>query len=146
MNELMVIVEIAGRRCLLKAHDVSSVIELGNVTPVPRTPDFITGITAMRSQSLTVIDCRLAMGIDPQPFATDHRGAVIKVENHLYALKVDRIEDITTAQAEAEKVTGGFGPEWSRIAIGMVETSSGPALEIDLAKLIAGPEFIGEAA
>ncbi|MEM8725176.1 MAG: chemotaxis protein CheW, partial [Pseudomonadota bacterium] len=50
MNELMIIVEIAGRRCALNAHDVSSVIELGEVTPVPRTPDYIAGITAMRSQ------------------------------------------------------------------------------------------------
>lgn len=146
MNELMVTVEIAGRRCVLNAHDVSSIIELGNLTPVPRTPDFIAGITAMRSQSLTVIDCRLAMGIDPAPFKTDHRGAVVKVENHSYALIVDLVDDITTAQSEAQKVSGGFGPEWTRIATGMVETAMGPALLIDLPKLIAGPETLGEAA
>lgn len=146
MNELMVTVEIAGRRCVLNAHDISSIIELGSVTPVPRTPDFIAGIAAMRSQSLTVIDCRLAMGIDPASLETDNRSPVVKVESHSYALIVDRVDDITTAQAEPEKVSGGFGPEWTRVTKGMVETSVGPALLIDLAKLIAGPQTLGAAA
>ena len=35
---------------------------------------------------------------------------------------------------------GGFGPEWSRVAAGMVETMIGPALLIDLPALLAGPE------
>ncbi len=146
MNDLMVMVEIGGRRCALNAHDVSSVIELGVVTPVPRTADFIAGITAMRSQSLTVIDCRRALGMDPKKFPTDHRGAVVSIANHSYALMVDRIDDINTATSEAENVSGGFGPEWSRITTGMVETPTGPALLIDLALLIAGPESLGAAA
>ena len=62
-GQLLVIAQIAGRRCALSANDVKSVIELGTVTPVPRAPDFITGITALRSQSLTVIDCRRALGL-----------------------------------------------------------------------------------
>ncbi|MEL6876953.1 MAG: chemotaxis protein CheW [Pseudomonadota bacterium] len=146
MNELMIIVEIAGRRCALNAHDVSSVIELGEVTPVPRTPDYIAGITAMRSQSMTVIDCRLALGIDPSPFPTDDRGAVVKVAGYPYALIVDRIDDITTSHAEPGSVSGGFGPEWSRVATGMTETPTGPALLIDLAQLIIGPGKLGQAA
>ena len=75
MTELLVVIQIAGRRCALSAHDVKSVIELGSIAPVPRAPDFITGITALRSQSLTVIDCRRALGLStglfyaPQSFA-----------------------------------------------------------------------------
>ncbi len=146
MNDLMVMVDIAGRRCALYAHDVSSVIELGDVTPVPRTPDFIAGITAMRSQTMTVIDCRLALGLDTNDFPTDDRAAVVTVGNHPYALVVDRIDDITTSSSEPGTVSGGFGPEWTRITTGMTETASGPALLIDLAKLIEGPESFGQAA
>ncbi|MEL7446762.1 MAG: chemotaxis protein CheW, partial [Pseudomonadota bacterium] len=143
MNELMVMAEIAGRRCALRAHDVQSVIELGELTPVPRTPDFIAGITALRSQALTVIDCRKALGIDPASFDTDSRAAVIKASGHPYALMVDKIEDITTAQSEPDQVVGGFGSEWSRVAAGMVETSIGPALLLNAEVLVAGPEPVG---
>lgn len=146
MQELLVMAQIAGRRCAIPAHDVKSVIEIGAVTPVPCSPDFIDGIAAMRSQALTVIDCRRALGMDPDPWALDDRAIVVLVEGHFYALRIDSIEDITTAVGEPEAVPGGFGKQWSRVATGMVETSAGPALLIDLPLLIGGPEALGVAA
>lgn len=139
MNDLMVMTQIAGRRCALCAHDVSSVIELGTITPVPGTPDFIAGITALRSQALTVIDCRNALGFAESTWPTDSRAAVVNIGGHSYALVVDLIEDITTSVAQPEQVAGGFGAEWSRVATGMIETALGPALLLDLNELIAGP-------
>ncbi|MFN3864364.1 MAG: chemotaxis protein CheW [Erythrobacter sp.] len=142
MNELLVIIQIAGRRCALSAHDVKSVIELGTITPVPRAPEFITGITALRSQTLTVIDCRRALGFGAGDAPTDNRAAVVASGGHSYALMVDTIEDITTAIGLPGQVPGGFGREWSRVARGMIETMTGPALLIDLAALIAGADAL----
>ncbi len=143
-GDLLVIAQIAGRRCALSALDVKSVIEIGTITPIPRAPVWIAGITALRSQALTVIDCRRALGFGGGPdgtdWPTDHRAAVVADGGHSYALMVDSIEDITTAADEAGQVPGGFGPEWSRVATGMVETMAGPALMLDLAALLAGPE------
>lgn len=143
-GNLFVIVQIAGRRCALSALDVKSVIELGAITPVPRTPDCIAGITALRSQTLTVIDCRLALGLggggDGDSWPTDERAAVASHGGHSYALMVDRIEDITTAVGEPGQIPGGFGAQWSRVASGMIETMVGPALLVDLAALLDGAE------
>jgi purine-binding chemotaxis protein CheW len=136
------IAQIAGRRCALSALDVKSVIELGAVTPIPRTPEHIAGITALRSQALTVIDCRLALGLAGDAWPTDHRAAVVAEGGHAYALMVDGIEDITTSVGEPGQVPGGFGPEWSRVATGMIETMIGPALLIDLAALLGGPDAV----
>lgn len=140
MNDLLLMTQIAGRRCGLKASDVKSVIELGAVTPVPQSPDYIAGITALRSQMLTVVDCRMALGLQSDDWPTDHRAAVVSVDGHSYALMVDAVEDIATGQSQPDMVPGGFGPEWTRIATGMVETSIGPALLIDLPALISGSE------
>ena len=141
-GDLLVIVQIAGRRCALRALDVKSVIELAAVTPIPRAPLWIAGIAALRSQALTVIDCRRAIGMGEADgnWPTDARAVVVASEGHSYALLVDGIEDITTAASEAGSVPGGFGPLWSRIADGMIETMAGPALLIDLAALLAGPD------
>ena len=146
MSDLLVMAQIAGRRCALHAGDVKSVIELGAITPVPQSPAFIAGITALRSQALTVIDCRLAIGFTDIAWTTDHRAAVVNVSGHSYALMVDAIEDIATAQSAPDTVPGGFGEEWSRVATGLVETAIGPALLIDLTALISGPEVLGTAA
>ena len=142
MNNLLVMSQIAGRRCALPANDVKSVIEIGVVTPVPQTSDFIAGITAMRSQTLTVIDCRQALGFDPDAYSLDHRAIVVAVGGYPYALRIDSIEDITTGADEA----GGFGNEWSRVASGLIETRMGPALLLDLPALVAGPEQLGAVA
>ncbi|MEL6529390.1 MAG: chemotaxis protein CheW [Pseudomonadota bacterium] len=146
MNELLVMSQIAGRRCALAAHDVKSVIEVGQITPIPQTPDFIAGITAMRSQALTVIDCRSALGLDASEWPMDHRAIVVAVADYFYALRIDSIEDISTGMSEPGSVPGGFGEEWTRAATGMIETRAGPALLLDLAQLIAGPAKIGAAA
>lgn len=140
-EKLLVILQIAGRRCALSALDVRSVIETGTITPIPRAPAWIAGITALRSQALTVIDCRRAIGLADGDWPTDHRAAVVSTGGHAYALLVDGIEDITTAAGEAGQIPGGFGAEWSRIAVGMIETMAGPALLIDLPALLAGPEL-----
>ncbi|MEE4201496.1 chemotaxis protein CheW [Erythrobacter sp.] len=139
MNDLLVMSQIAGRRCALGAHDVQSVIEIGTLTPVPRTPAFIAGITAMRSQTLTVIDCRTASGFDAAQYALDHRAIVVALQGYSYALRVDAIEDIAMAMGEAQDVPGGFGEQWSRVATGLVETRTGPALLLDLPAIVAGP-------
>lgn len=139
MSELLVAVQIAGRRCVLRAHDVQSVIELGETTPVPGAPDYVVGLTALRSQALTVIDCRRAIGFDPEKCDTDIRAPVVAVNGFSYALIVDLVEDVTQPEGEPDGVLGGFGPEWARVARGMVETSSGPALMIDAEKLIEEP-------
>jgi purine-binding chemotaxis protein CheW len=140
MSQLLLIVQIAGRRCALCAHEVKSVIELGRITPVPRAPDFVTGITTLRSQILTVIDCRRALGLAARENHTDDRAVVITSGGHGYALAVDAIEDITTATGVPAQLPGGLGPEWSRVARGVIETMSGPALLIDPAALFAGLE------
>ncbi|HSJ77349.1 MAG TPA: chemotaxis protein CheW [Erythrobacter sp.] len=139
-GQLLVIAQIAGRRCALSALDVKSVIDIGAITPIPRAPAHISGITALRSQALTVIDCRIALGLGGQTWPTDERAAVVADGGHSYALLVDGIEDITTAVGDPGQVPGGFGPEWSRVATGMIETMIGPALLVDLPALLAGPE------
>jgi purine-binding chemotaxis protein CheW len=141
-GHLLVIAQIGGRRCAFSALDVKSVIDIGTITPIPRAPAHITGITALRSQALTVIDCRLAIGLAAQDWPSDDRAAVVSDGGHAYALLVDAIEDITTAASDPGQVPGGFGPEWSRVATGMIETMIGPALLIDLPAVLAGPELV----
>lgn len=144
MNQLLVIAHIAGRRCALSANDVQSVIELTKPTPVPCTPDFIRGIAAMRSKTLTVVDCRLAIGLDASDFPTDHRAAAVQIDGHLYALLVDSIDEVTTSVSEPEQVAGGFGSEWSKVVSGMVETGTGPALWLNFDALVQGPKTAWE--
>ena len=148
MNELILTCSIGGRRAAIAATAVQSVIEIEELTPIPGTPDFIVGLTALRSQALTVIDCRCALGLVGRQFEPGCRAAVVEVDGHPYALVVDEVHDVGEMQSEPAHVPGGFGLGWQRAACGMVETEEGPALLVDIPALIAGPtnELAEEAA
>ncbi len=138
MNDLCIIMDIAGRTAAINAADVQSVIELEQIHPVPRTPAFVKGLTAMRSQSLTVIDARCAIGVDTDTPCGD-RAAIVRIDGFLYALQVDDIHDVATILSEPTPVPGGLGEAWRRVARGMMETSAGPALLLDVEAMIRGP-------
>ncbi len=138
MNELLLICEIAGRRAAIAASDVRSVIEVEGITPIPGTPPHIAGLTALRSQALTVVDCRVALGFESRGEVDGARAAVIEEDGHLYALVVDEAHDVAEATSLSDPVSGGFGQGWQDAARGMVETATGPAILIDTAKLISG--------
>ena len=86
MNDLLLICTIAGRRAAIPALDVQSVIEIETITPIPGTHDFICGLTALRSQALTVIDSSLAIGLGTPCVSKDNRAAVIESDRDYFEL------------------------------------------------------------
>ena len=141
MNELLLIVTIAGERVALPAAAVESVVELETLTPVPRAPDHVAGLSALRSRVLTVIDCMRSLELGNTDCADGIReAAVIELDSHHYALIVDQVEDVVEALSEPASVRAAMEPGWDRVATGMVETEAGPLLLIDVTALIAGPD------
>src|ERR671913_140411 len=101
MNQLLLIVNIAGQMVALRAEDVQSVIELDSLIAVPRAPAHIAGLSALRSRLLTVIDCRRSLGLAAS--ANPKAGAVAAVvmhDNHAYALLLDGVQDVAEAWSE----------------------------------------------
>ena len=147
MNELLLIVTVAGQRLALRAAEVQSVIEVGALAPVPRAPHHVAGLSALRSRVLTAIDCRrcvdMAERIEAPPAAY---AAVVEHDGHSYALLVDAVDDVTTSLSEVEVVRAPLGPGWDAMTQGMVETAEGPLLLVDIGAMIAGPDEVRVAA
>ncbi|GMM93482.1 chemotaxis protein CheW [Qipengyuania sp. MTN3-11] len=139
MSQLLLMCWIAGRRVAVPALRVRSVIDVDTIIPIPRSPDHVVGLTALRSQVLTVIDCRSSLGFGPAGEISGMRAAVVEQEGHAYALLLEDASDVEEAETEPEILPGGFGEIWNRVAEGMVETATGPALVVAIEKLIAGP-------
>ena len=140
MTEMLLVVAIAGRRAGLPAMAVNAVIELASVTPVPRAPPHVAGLSALRSRPLTVIDCRTSLDVEPAPADMIRRAVVVEHEGHLYGLLVDAADDIVATAAEPGPLGADPGPGWRRVATSKVETEAGVLLLLDLAALIAGPD------
>ncbi|HEY0629603.1 MAG TPA: chemotaxis protein CheW [Sphingomicrobium sp.] len=141
MNELLLIVSIAGSRVALPAAEVESVVELESLIPVPRAPAHLAGLSALRSRVLTVIDCQrsLELGTTNLNDGRLHEAAVVELDGHHYALTVDAVEDVVEALSEPAPIRAAMGGGWERVSQGMIETEEGPILLVDIAALIAGP-------
>lgn len=140
-GELLLVASVAGRNIAIPAADVASVSELEKITVVPRAPAWIEGIGAQRSRALTVINCHRAIGLpgEPAPETDESRCIVVKIDDHLYALRADRILDVTMAQSDVGPTPAGLGGEWQSVATGVIETVFGPAVMLDVAAIISGP-------
>lgn len=140
MNDMLLMVMLAGRRAALPAAQVNSVIELAEVTPVPRAATHVAGLAALRSRPLTVIDCAAALGVSTG--AADwrrQRAVVVEHDGHLYGLLVDGADDIVAAHDDPAPLGADPGPGWQAAALGRVETEAGAVLLLDVGALIAGP-------
>jgi len=141
VNELLLVVFIAGERVALPAAAVESVVELDTLIPVPRAAPHVAGLSALRSRVLTVIDCVRSLELgsaDAVPAILE--AAVVELDGHHYALIVDLVEDVVEAQSEPTPIRAAMGAGWERASVGMVETEMGPLLLVDVAALVAGNE------
>ena len=140
MNELLLIVTVAGSRVALPAAAVESVVELDTLIPVPRAAPHVAGLSALRSRVLTVIDTLRSLELG-EIECTDgiREAAVVEIDGHHYALIVDVVEDVVEALSDPAPVRAAMGGGWERVSKGMVETEEGPLLLVDIDSLIAGP-------
>ena len=141
MNELLLIVTIAGQRVALPAAAVESVVELDTFIPVPRAAPHVAGLSALRSRVLTVIDCIRSLELGSTKSGEGIlEAAVVELDGHHYALMVDLVEDVVEALSDPAPVRAAMGSGWERVSTGMVETEQGPLLLVDVAALISGAE------
>lgn len=141
MNELLLIVTVAGQRVALPSTAVESVVELDTLIPVPRAAPHVAGLSALRSRVLTVIDCMRSLDLGTSDTSDGIReAAVVELDGHHYALIVDIVEDVVEALGEPSPVRAAMGDGWERVSVGMVETEVGPLLLIDVEALVSGVE------
>lgn len=146
MNELLLVVRIAGQRVALPAARIESVVELDTLIPVPRAASHIAGLSALRSRVLTVICSRRSLGLPDPQIDGILEAAVTEVDGHHYALIVDGVEDVLEATGDPAPVRAAMADGWERVSSGMVESEVGALLLIDVEALVGGPDAARQAA
>jgi purine-binding chemotaxis protein CheW len=137
--ELLLVVELAGRRVAFPAAEVEGVVELEGLTPAPGAAPHVAGLSALRSRVLTVIDSGRALDAARGARADQTEAIVVASGGHTYAILVDRVEDVVEANAEAAPLAVPPGPGWDRVATGGVVAGEDLLLLIDPHAVIAGP-------
>lgn len=82
--------------------DIKEIIKPREVTEVPRSPDFVTGVLSLRGTIIPVIDMRLRLGLVREQVTGKERIVVIKKSNDSFSgLLVDEVIQVVRINKDA---------------------------------------------
>lgn len=134
MSDLYLIAQIAGRAVAIDSGQVESVVDIGEVTAVPRACAHVRGLAALRSRVVTVVDTQSALGLPPTSSA--RRAVITLVDGHHYAMLVDALDDVAPFDLLPMATGVALDPVWEKAGRGIVEREGEPILALDLASLV----------
>lgn len=134
MTELFLIAHVAGRGVAIPADGIDSVVDIGEIVPVPQAEPAVRGLAALRSRVVTVVDTGVALGL--ASLGRTARAVITRVDGHHYAVLVDSLEDVASFERRSLSFGAALGPGWRRAATGLVERDGEPLLVLDPAALV----------
>jgi purine-binding chemotaxis protein CheW len=124
---------------------VSSVREINrmtDITPVPRTPEFISGVMNLRGKIVPVVDLRIKLGLGSQSATRNTCIVVIESESRLMGVIVDAVSSVIELQASQIEPAPSLGDtERYRYLIGMGKVEQDLVILLDVAATLSPQEM-----
>lgn len=139
MTELFLIAHVAGRGVAIPASEIDSVVDIGEIVPVPRAEAAVRGLAALRSRVVTVIDTGVALGL--AALGRTARAVITRVDGHYYAILLDSLEDVASFERSPLSFGAALGAGWRRAASGLVERDGEPLLILEPAALVPAAQL-----
>jgi purine-binding chemotaxis protein CheW len=79
----------------LEILKVREIIGLMDITPVPRTPDFIRGVVNLRGKVIPVVELRLKFGMETVERTSETCIIVVQTPDAEMGIVVDRVSEVT---------------------------------------------------
>lgn len=87
IQQELLVFELGGEEFAVKLELVEEVVPANKITPIPNSPDFLLGLSAVRGKIMGVIDAGRRYGIAP---TLNSHFMVCKVRGNLTAITIDR--------------------------------------------------------
>ncbi len=75
-------------------NNVKEIVRLPDITPIPRSPDYVSGICNLRGNVLPVIDTRTRFGLETQKATDQTRLLVVETGGSQTSLVVDNVREV----------------------------------------------------
>ncbi len=92
---------------------VREINQYGEVTPVPRTPDYVKGVMNLRGKIIPVVNLRIKFGMEPQSNTRDTCIIVIDTEIGQVGMIVDSVKEVVDLQSSQIEPAPALGNEKS---------------------------------
>lgn len=131
MKDLFLIAVIAGETVAIPTLRIDSVVKVRESVPVPSAAPFITGLFALRSRVLTLIDCQYFVTGEPAELMPGQPAIVVNIGGCCYGLLVDEVLDVVPICTPTLQLPSQLPAGWSEIGRGLLELAGDTFLLID---------------
>jgi purine-binding chemotaxis protein CheW len=95
LNEIQLVIFCLGREEFgMDIAQVKEIIRMQNVTPMPRSPQFIEGIINLRGQIIAVMDMAQRFGMESSKRTDKARIVVVEVQGNTVGVVVDEVPEV----------------------------------------------------
>jgi purine-binding chemotaxis protein CheW len=140
MSDLFLIADISGSLVAIDSSRVESVVRIGEVLKVANCSPLVSGLFALRSRVLTLIDSQYLITGHSKTYDVGSLAVVVEINGHTYGLLVDRIEDAVMLGNLEYLENVSVDTNWQKISSGVVLHNDRMLMVINLEQLIAEPE------
>lgn len=125
---------------ILKVHEI---IGMMDITPVPRTPEFIRGVVNLRGKIIPVVDLRLKFGMDAVDHTDETCIIVVQANGVQMGIVVDRVSEVLDIAADEVDAVPSFGGEVDTdYILGIGKTGERVKLLLDIDKVLSSHELV----
>lgn len=101
LRELLVF-DLAGSPYAIPVERVREIVRVRDITPMPRVPDSVLGVVAMRGEIVQVVDLRMCLGLETSGVTRRSRVIVLHGDDKkVTGVLVDAVQEVLrTSEAE----------------------------------------------
>jgi purine-binding chemotaxis protein CheW len=111
----LVVFHLGGAEYAVTIDQVQEIINVAELTRVPRAPAFILGVFNLRGKVLPAVDLKQRLSLGATEVGATSRLVVVRVEEHLVGLLVDGVSETTLVERAsiepASVMMGGVAQE-----------------------------------
>lgn len=127
--------------------EVSEIVRLSDITPIPNSPDFVDGVITLRGQVIPIVDLGKRFHFQPVSFTEDEellRGIIIlNVNDMVIGILIDQINRVLTINNDQiqppPQVIAGIGAEYIQ---GVVKFDENLLIILNIQKLFSKSELL----
>jgi purine-binding chemotaxis protein CheW len=138
MQDLYLIAEIAGSKVAIASARIESVVQIGDIIPVPKSHPSVAGLVALRSRVLTLIDCQYAITGKSQFGQKGALAVISEIDGHFYGLMLDSVADVIAIGPNDFVDDIKLSGDWDGFALRVARVGPDLVMIIDPAVLIGG--------
>jgi purine-binding chemotaxis protein CheW len=132
---------LAGEEYGLEILKVREIIQMMNITAVPRTPDYVQGVINLRGKVIPVVDLRRKMGLPDGKRTEETCIIVVDIGEIEMGTIVDRVSEVLDIAAEDIDESPSFGASVNTdFILGMGKSHGRVTTLLDIALVLSGDD------